>query len=71
MNLRTRVYELEAKGEKEPPIHVPEPELIVSVPVLEKPAVRQSRWYGFSSKVLHISVKLVCSSVVTRLTVVL
>ena len=50
--------------EEEPPCHVPEPEVPVSVPVVEKPAFRQSSRvrseparYGFQHMELHISVK--------------
>ena len=66
MNLRIRyrrVLGLEAGMEEEPPDNAPEPEVLVSVPVVEKPAARQSSrcrtepvWDGLSPKVLHISV---------------
>ena len=72
------MYEPETEVEEVPPTHEYEPVVPVSVPEVEKPAVRQSSRirtepvrYGFPPKLLRISAGKIFSSIVTRLTVVL
>ena len=61
--IQEEVYEPEAEREEEIPVNVPKLEVLVSVPVVEKPTVKQSSCvknesarYGFPTKVLHIPV---------------
>ena len=58
------MYEPEAEVLEEPPVHIPEPVVSVGVPVVEKPALRQSSRIrsepvrcGYPTKVLQITVK--------------